>query len=333
MNQKPSGEIIIYRTEDGHTQIDVRLEQETIWLNLNQIAKLFERDKSVISRHLRNIFQAHELKRKSVVAKNATTAPDGKTYMVEYFNLDAILSVGYRVNSRRGTQFRIWATQVLKDHILQGYSINEKRLREENVRLKELKEAVDILGRIIEERQLTAPEAEGLLKVVTDYSLALSLLDDYDYGRLTVTGTTEPAHFLITYDNAYRAIHYLAKKSEITSGWLFGLEKDDSFQSSIGAIYQTFDGKELYPSIEEKAAHLLYFVVKNHSFVDGNKRIAAFLFLWFLDGNGILYRKDGTKRIGDNALVALTLMIAESRPEEKDVIIKVIVNLINNKNV
>jgi prophage maintenance system killer protein len=169
--------------------------------------------------------------------------------------------------------------------------------------------------------------------VVTDYSLALSLLDDYDYGRLTVTGTTEPAHFLITYDNAYRAIHYLAKKSEITSGWLFGLEKDDSFQSSIGAIYQTFDGKELYPSIEEKAAHLLYFVVKNHSFVDGNKRIAAFLFLWFLDGNGILYRKDGTKRIGDNALVALTLMIAESRPEEKDVIIKVIVNLINNKNV
>jgi prophage maintenance system killer protein len=332
MNQKPSGEIIIYRTEDGHTQLDVRLEQETIWLSLNQMATLFERDKSVISRHLRNIFQALELKRDSVVAKNATTAPDGKTYMVEYFNLDAVLSVGYRVNSRRGTQFRIWATQVLKDHILKGYSINEKRLREENVRLKELKAAVDILGRIIEERQLAAPEAEGLLKVVTDYSLALNLLDDYDHGRLTVTGTTEPAHFVITDDKAYKAIRYLAQKSEITAAGIFGLEKDDSFKGSIGAIYQTFDGRELYPSIEEKAAHLLYFVVKNHSFVDGNKRIAAFLFLWFLDGNGILYRKDGTKRIGDNTLVALTLMIAESRAEEKDVIIKVIVNLINRAN-
>ncbi len=332
MNKKPSGEIIIYRTEDGHTQLDVRLEQDTIWLSLNQMATLFERDKSVISRHLRNIFQAHELKRNSVVAKNATTAPDGKTYMVEYFNLDAVLSVGYRVNSRRGTQFRIWATQVLKDHILKGYSINEKRLREENARLKELKAAVDILGRIIEERQLVVPEAEGLLKVIADYSLGLSLLDDYDHGRLTVTGTTEPAHFVITCEKAYWAIGYLAKKSEITAGGLFGLEKDDSFQGSIGAIYQTFDGRELYPSIEEKAAHLLYFVVKNHSFVDGNKRIAAFLFLWFLDGNRILYRKDGTKRIGDNALVALTLMIAESRPEEKDVIIKVVVNLINRAN-
>jgi prophage maintenance system killer protein len=332
MNERPAGEIVIYQAENGQATLEVRLEQETIWLNLNQMATLFERDKSVISRHLRNIFESHELEKNSVVAKNATTASDGKTYIVEHFNLDAIISVGYRVNSKRGTQFRIWATQVLKDHILKGYSINEKRLREENARLKELKETIAILGRILEEKQLAAPEAEGLLKVITDYSLALSLLDDYDYGRLAVTGTTEPARFVITYGEARKAIGYLAKKSGITAGGLFGREKDDSFKGSIGAIYQTFDGGELYPSIEEKAAHLLYFVVKNHSFVDGNKRIAAFLFLWFLDGNHILYRKDGTKRIGDNALVALTLMIAESRPEEKDVIIKVIVNLINKNN-
>lgn len=332
MNQKPSGEIIIYRTEDGHTQLDVRLEQETIWLDAHQMAKLFGRDRSVIVRHIGNIYKTRELSSSATCAKNAQVAADGKIRLMDFYNLDMIISVGYRVNSRRGTQFRIWATQVLKDHILKGYSINEKRLLEENTRLKELKETVDILGRIIEERRLAAPEAEGLLKVITDYSLALSLLDDYDYGRLTVTGTTEPALFGITYDKAHKAIGYLAKKSGITTGGLFGREKDDSFKGSIGAIYQTFDGGELYPSIEEKAAHLLYFVVKNHSFVDGNKRIAAFLFLWFLDGNHILYRKDGTKRIGDNALVALTLMIAESRPEEKDVIIKVIVNLINKNN-
>lgn len=332
MNQKPSGEIIIYRTEDGHTQLDVRLEQETVWLDAHQMAKLFGRDRSVIVRHIGNIYKTKELSPSATCAKNAQVAADGKIRLMDFYNLDMIISVGYRVNSRRGTQFRIWATQVLKDHILKGYSINEKRLREENVRLKELKETIDILGRIIEEKQLAGLETEGLLKVITGYSLALSLLDDYDYGRLTIQGTTEPARFSITYDEAYKAINRLGAQSGIMTGGLFGREKDDSFKGSIGAIYQTFDGRELYPSIEEKAAHLLYFVVKNHSFVDGNKRIAAFLFLWFLDGNGILYRKDGTKRIGDNALVALTLMIAESKPEEKDVIIKVIVNLINKKN-
>jgi prophage maintenance system killer protein len=332
MNERPVGEIVIYQAENGRATLEVRLEQETIWLDAHQMAKLFERDRSVIVRHIRNIYETKELSRNSTCAKNAQVAADGKTRFMDLYNLDMIISVGYRVNSKRGTQFRIWATQVLKDHILKGYSVNEKRLREENTRLKELKETVDILGRIIEEKQLAAPEAEGLLKVITDYSLALSLLDDYDYGRLAVWGTTEPARFIIAFDEACKAIRYLATKSEIAAGGLFGREKDDSFKGSIGAIYQTFDGKELYPSIEEKAAHLLYFVVKNHSFVDGNKRIAAFLFLWFLDGNHILYRKDGTKRIGDNALVALTLMIAESRPEEKDVIIKVIVNLINKNN-
>ena len=332
MKDKPRGEIVLYRTEDGQAKLDVRLEQESIWLSLAQMVTLFERDKSVISRHLRNIFKSHELERNSVVAKNATTAPDGKTYMVDYYNLDAIISVGYRVNSKRGTEFRIWATQVLKDHILKGYSINEKRLKEQNERLRELQQTVSLLGRIIEERQLAGPEAEGLLKVIADYSMALRLIDDYDYNRIAISDTTEPAKFVITYEAARRAINKLTKESDITQSGLFGREKDDSFKSSISAIYQTFDGKELYPSVEEKAAHLLYFVVKNHSFVDGNKRIAASLFLWFLDANGILYRPDGSKRIGDNALVALTLMIAESRPEEKDVMTKVIVNLINRKN-
>jgi prophage maintenance system killer protein len=329
MTGMASGEIIIYQTEDGQAKLDVRLEQETIWLSLDQIAVLFGRDKSVISRHLNNVFKSQELLRDSVVAKNATTASDGKTYMVDYYNLDAIISVGYKVNSKRGTEFRIWATQVLKDHIVKGYTVNEKRLRDENARLKELQETVDLLGRIIDQRQLAGQEAEGLLKVVADYSQALKLLDDYDYSRLTIGDVTDKARFVITYEAARSAIDKLASSFDST---LFGREKDDSFKGSIGAIYQTFDGKEVYPSIEEKAAHLLYFVVKNHSFVDGNKRIAASLFLWFLDANGILYRNDGGKRIGDNALVALTLMIAESRPEEKDVIIKVVVNLINRKN-
>lgn len=324
-----SGEIIIYQTEDGQAKLDVRLEQETIWLSLDQIAVLFGRDKSVISRHLNNVFKSQELLRDSVVAKNATTASDGKTYMVDYYNLDAIISVGYKVNSKRGTEFRIWATQVLKDHIVKGYTVNEKRLRDENARLKELQETVDLLGRIVDQRQLAGQEAEGLLKVVADYSQALKLLDDYDYSRLTIGDVTDKARFVITYEAARSAIDKLASSFDST---LFGREKDDSFKGSLGAIYQTFDGKEVYPSIEEKAAHLLYFVVKNHSFVDGNKRIAASLFLWFLDANGILYRNDRDKRIGDNALVALTLMIAESKPEEKDVIIKVVVNLINRKN-
>ncbi|MGD9579198.1 MAG: RhuM family protein [Syntrophorhabdus sp.] len=324
-----SGEIIIYQTEDGQAKLDVRLEQETIWLSLDQIAVLFGRDKSVISRHLNNVFKSQELLRDSVVAKNATTESDGKTYMVDYYNLDAIISVGYKVNSKRGTEFRIWATQVLKDHIVKGYTVNEKRLRDENARLKELQETVDLLGRIIDQRQLAGQEAEGLLKVVADYSQALKLLDDYDYSRLTIGDVTDKARFVITYEAARSAIDKLASSFDST---LFGREKDDSFKGSLGAIYQTFDGKEVYPSIEERAAHLLYFVVKNHSFVDGNKRIAASLFLWFLDANGILYRNDRDKRIGDNALVALTLMIAESKPEEKDVIIKVVVNLINRKN-
>lgn len=328
----PIGEIVLYQTEDGKTRLDVRLEKETIWLDAHQIAALFERDRSVIVKHIRNIYKTSELSPDSTCARNAQVAADGKIRLMDFYNLDMIISVGYRVNSKRGTQFRIWATNVLKDHILKGYSINEKRLQEENKKLRELQQAVDLLGRIVGERRLAGQEAEGLLKVVTDYAQALQLLDDYDHSRLTISDITEQSRFTITYEEARKAIYRLAATSDVTGSNLFGREKDDSFKSSLGAIYQTFDGKEVYSSIEEKAAHLLYFIVKNHSFVDGNKRIAASLFLWFLDANGILYRQDGGKRIGDNTLVALTLMIAESRPEEKEVMTKVIVNLINKKN-
>jgi prophage maintenance system killer protein len=337
MNDGSRGEIVIYQTKGGEAALEVKLEQETVWLSMNQMADLFERDKSVISRHIHNIYQEGELKLGSTVAKFATVRQEGARSVereVDFYNLDVIISVGYRVRSQRGTQFRIWATQILKDHILKGYSINEKRLREQNARLIELQKTVGLLQRVMEGRELARDEATGLLQVITDYSYALSLLDQYDHQKLKIRRTTKKSPFALTYEAARRAINKLGEQSRKKgqSVALFGREKDQSFQGSIGAIYQTFDGKEVYPSIEEKAAHLLYFVVKNHSFIDGNKRIGAFLFIWFLDTSGILYAGDGRKRIGDNALVALTLMIAESRPEDKDIITKVIVNLINRDN-
>lgn len=329
------GDIVLYTTKDGRVALDVRLERETLWLSLNEIADLFGRDKSVISRHLCNVFSSNELKRGSTVAYFATVQHEGGRAVerqIEFFNLDAILSVGYRVNSRRGTQFRIWATQVLKDHILKGYTLNERRLKTQVSRLKELQHAVAIMGRIISERTITGTEAEGLLKVVTGYSLALSLLDKYDHQQLRLHGTTEVGRFILTYEAACSAIARMAETMGPAAAGLFGCEKDKGLASAVGSIYQTFGGHDLYPSIEEKAAHLLYFVVKNHAFIDGNKRIGAFLFIWFLDANALLYRKDGTKRLADNALVALTLFIAESKPAEKDTICKVIVNLINREN-
>jgi len=330
------GDIVLYKTKDGRVALDVRLERETLWLSLNEIADLFGRDKSVISRHLRNVFSSNELKRGPTVAFFATVQHEGGRAVerqIEFFNLDVILSVGYRVNSRQGTQFRIWATQVLKDHILKGYTLNERRLQAQVSRLKELQHAVDLMGRIISERTITGTEAEGLLKVITEYSFALRLLDQYDHQQLRLHGTTEVGRFILTCEASRSAIARMAETMGPAASGLFGHEKDKGLASAIGAIYQTFGGHDLYPSIEEKAAHLLYFVVKNHAFVDGNKRIGAFLFIWFLDGNGLLYRKNGTKRLADNALVALTLLIAESKPAEKDIICKVVVNLINRENI
>ena len=248
--------------------------------------------------------------------------------MVKYYNLDVIISVGYRVKSQRGTQFRIWANRVLKDYLVKGYAVNERIHKEQ---IGELRQLVGMLGRTIQNQPLlSTDETNALFNVVTDYTYALDTLDSYDYQQLTVSDTTNEAAFHATYDNAMQAIRSL--KERFGESALFGNEKDDSFKSSIGQIYQTFDGVELYPSTEEKAAMLLYLVTKNHSFSDGNKRIAATLFLWFLNNNRILYREDGSKRIADNTLVALTLMIAESRPEEKDVMVKVVVNLINKNN-
>ena len=249
---------------------------------------------------------------------------------MEYYNLDIIISIGYRVNSLRGTQFRIWASNILKDHIVKGYSINETRLKEQNEQLKSLKNTVTLLSNVLENKSLNNDEATGLLKVVTDYAYALDILDKYDHQELVIEGTTIEELFIIDYVEAKQAIYDLKEKFGGSS--LFGNEKDESFKGSIAAIYQTFGGLDLYPSVEEKAANLLYFVVKNHSFSDGNKRIAAYLFVWFMEKNGILYRADGSKRLADNALVALTLMIAESKSDEKEMMVKVMVNLINTNN-
>ena len=323
--------IIIYQTEDGKTQIDVRLENDTVWLTQAQMAELFQTDRTSIVRHIQNIYKIGELDRESTCAKIAQVQTEGHRYVrrtIPYFNLDMIISVGYRINSKRGVKFRQWANKILKDYLIKGYAVNDNIRREQ---IGELRQLVGILGRTIQSQPLMpSEESQALFDVVTDYAYALDTLDNYDYERLTIEKTTQEERFHATYNNAIRAIEGLRKKFGGSS--LFGNEKDDSFKSSIGQIYQTFGGKELYPSVEEKAAMLLYLVTKNHSFSDRNKRIAATLFLWFLNNNGILYREDGTKRLADNTLVALTLMIAESKTEEKDVMVKVVVNLINQTN-
>lgn len=327
MNQSA---IEIFKTEDGATEIRVILDNDTVWLNLNQISSLFERDKSVISRHIGNVFKEGELLRNSVVANFATTAEDGKTYQVDFYNLDVIISVGYRIKSKRGTQFRIWANKILKEYLLNGFILNEKKLILQNEKLKELQESIKILGDVLKYKTLSTDESTGLLKIVSDYAYALDILDRYDYQNLKVSSTSENNVFRLTYEDAIAQIE-IARKYYGNSS-LFGNEKDDSFRSSIATIYQTFNGIDLYPSIEEKAANLLYFITKNHSFTDGNKRIAAFLFLYFMERNGVLYDESGRKRIADNALVALTLMIAVSKTEEKDIMVKVVINLINKEN-
>ena len=322
--------IVIYQTEDGQTQIDVRLENETVWLTQAQMVELFQTTKQNVSLHVSNVFKEGELEQVSTVKEYLTVRQEGKrsvSRQVKYYNLDVIISVGYRVKSKRGTAFRIWARKVLKEYIVKGYAVNE-RIRHEQI--GELRQLVGMLGRTLQSQSLSAEENKALFEIVTDYTYALDTLDNYDYERLTIEKTTKEELFHATYENAMKEIERLREK--FGGSALFGNEKDDSFKSSVGQIYQTFGGGELYPSVEEKAAMLLYLVTKNHSFSDGNKRIAATLFLWFLNNNRILYREDGSKRLADNTLVALTLMIAESRTEEKDVMVKVVVNLINQRN-
>ena len=329
MTENLNDKIIIYQSEDGKTQLDVKLEGETVWLTQKQIAELFGTKRPAITKHLKNIYASEELTEESTCSILEHMGNDGRqSYNTKYYNLDAILSVGYRVNSKNATRFRQWANSVLKQYLVKGYAINENIRKHQ---IAELRQLIQVLGRAIQQQPAkTTDESNALFDVVVDYTYALDTLDNYDYQRLHIAKTTKEEPFHATYENAMHEIDVLRQK--FGGSVLFGNEKDESFKSSIGQIYQTFDGTELYPSVEEKAAMLLYLITKNHSFSDGNKRIAATLFLWFMNNNAILYRPDGTKRIADNTLVALTLMIAESKTEEKDIMVKVVVNLINQAN-
>ena len=327
----PTGQITLYQTEDGKVALEVRMEQDSAWLRQEQMSELFGRERSVITKHLRNIFVEGELEADSVCANFAHTAEDGKTYQVRHYNLDVVISVGYRVKSVQGTRFRQWATQRLKEYLVQGYTLNQQRLEAQQEKLAELKQAIALSARLIHSKNLSTTESQGILSILEKYSHALTVLDDYDHQRLQVVGTRTLALPKITYDESMQQIRLWRSKENL--GGLFGNEKDESFNSSLETIYQTFDGKELYPSIEEKAANLLYFIVKNHSFTDGNKRIAAAIFVWFLQRHDFLYNAEGEKRIADNALVAFTLLIAESKPDEREMMVKVNINLINGKNI
>jgi prophage maintenance system killer protein len=327
---KENYQIIHYQTIDGKTAISVNMLEDTVWLSQKQIAILFERDYKTISKHILNVFGEGELDKNSVVANFATTAADGKTYQVDYYNLDVIISVGYRVKSQRGTNFRIWATNVLRNHLLENARRKSIEVPSE-VKYQHLLKIIDIAASSATAiKDLSTNEAVGIIKVLKYYSYALETLDKYDHQRLTI----ESDESVIVQKLHYKEAIQLINEWRILQGGsqLFGNEKDASFKSSLENIYQTFDGIDLYPSVEEKSANLLYFIVKNHSFSDGNKRIAAGLFVYFLDINQILFRSDGSKRIGDNALVAITIMIAESKPEEKDIMVKLVVNLINFRN-
>ena len=328
-NLQLGGEVALYQTPDGQVRLDVHLERETVWLSLSQMAELFGRDKSVISRHLRNVFETGELNRQAVVAKNATTAADGKTYQVEYFDLDAILSVGYRVNSKRGTQFRIWATRTLRDHLVQGYTLNERRLREKG--LAEMEQAMRLLARTLSAHELVNDQGRAVLDVVAHYARSWRLLVEYDENRLP-EAPARPMRPVagLSPEDARRGIgdlkQALMARGEATT--LFGQERGGALDGILGSIEQTFGGEALYPSVQSRAAHLLYFVIKDHPFADGNKRIGSFLFLLYLNRNGLLAQPDGTPLFADNALVATALLVAESDPGQKELLIRLILNLL-----
>ncbi len=324
------GEIIIYQSEDGHTELNVRLDGDTVWLSQAQIAHLFQTDRTSIVRHINNIYRNGELKKEATCAIFTQVQTEGTRQVrrsLPLYTLDMIISVGYRVNSKQATQFRIWANRVLKEYLVQGYAVRRDL---PSAQLEELNRTSAVMSNVLAAKAGTRDEAVGLLRVISDFSYGLDTLDRYDYQQLELSHTTAEERFRATYENAMEALQTL--KKEFGASELFAREKDASFRSTMGAIYQTYGGEDLYPSVEEKAANLLYLTVKNHSFSDGNKRIAAFLFLWFMERNGILYREDGSRRVENNTLVALTLMIAESRVEEKDIMTKVVVNLINNRN-
>ena len=317
--------IEIYKSKDRSVELAVTLDNDTVWLTQKQIGILFERDYKTISKHIINLFKDGELSKKAVVAKFATTAEDGKTYDVEHYNLDVIISVGYRVKSKRGIQFRQWATQKLKEYLVKGYAINQDRLRE-------LHKIVEIIEKSGDKKNLKIDEAKGLIKIIGTYARSFDLLNKFDSNNLENKNLSKKIIYKISYGEAKEAIFELKKqlalKKEATN--LFGNEKDKTFDGTLQAISQTFGGKLLYPTIEEQAAHLLYFIIKNHHFSDGNKRIGAFLFMWFLQKNKHHFKKNGEEKINDNGLVALALLVASSNPKEKNLIVQLIVNLINN---
>jgi prophage maintenance system killer protein len=325
-------DIIIYESPNGDS-IEVSLDQDTVWLDQYQLADLFQTDRTSIVRHIKNIYTSDELSPDDTSVEQPQEQQEGKrriTRKITRYNLDMIISVGYRVNSARSIHFRRWATAILKNYLIKGYAHNENLLREKQAQLDSLKHAVLLIANVAASQPVSGDQATGLLRVLTDYTYALDVLDKYDHQVLEIEATSQRQLFQVNYASAMEAIHGLRNK--FGGSTLFGNEKDDSFQGSLAAIYQTFGGVDLYPSVEEKAANLLYFVIKNHSFSDGNKRIAAFLFVWFLEKNDLLYRPDGTRKLADNALVALTLMIAESKPDEKPMMTKVVVSLINGHN-
>ncbi|NTU46674.1 hypothetical protein HGA88_03530 [Candidatus Roizmanbacteria bacterium] len=322
------GEIILYKTLDGTTALDVHLEDETVWLSLDQISQLFSRDKSVISRHIKNIFSDRELERDSVVANFATTASDGKIYQVDYYNLDLILSVGYRVSSKQATQFRIWATQTLKEYLVKGFVVNQRRLAQTG--LTEFEETLTLFRQTLQKKELTSVESKGLLDVITTYANTWLLLQRYDEGTLNQGITATKSEHFFNFEFARNEIQRLKQNliQNNTSTNIFGNERGEMLQGIIANLYQTYGGIELYPTIEEKASHLLYFVIKDHPFSDGNKRIGSFLFILFLVKNEYLYMPSGERKFNDNALVALALLIAESKPSQKETMILLIKHLV-----
>ena len=326
--------IEIYKSDSSQIDIVVQFDKDTVWLSQKQMAQIFNKDSDTIGLHLKNIFSEEELDEKATTENLSVVQTEGNRKVkrnIKFYNLDAIISVGYRVNSKQGTQFRQWATQRLKDYLVKGYALNEKRLLELNYKYTEIQHAIQLASKAGNIESLTSKEAKGILKVIETYAYALETLDKYDHQKLTIDTTENDQQIeKLSYNEAIQQINIWRDFQK--AGKLFGNEKDNSFKSSLETIYQTFDGVDLYPSLEEKAANLLYFVVKNHSFSDGNKRIAAGLFIYFLDINHQLYNDLGNKRIGDNALVAITIMIAESKADEKDMMIKLVVNLINNNN-
>ena len=322
------GGIIIYQSADKKVRIDVSLENETVWLSQKQMSLLFNKDVRTINEHTKNIFKEKELVEKSVIRKFRITAADGKTYETNFYNLDVIISVGYRVKSLQGTKFRIWATNTLKSYLVKGYAVNEKRLLEANDKFNELQEAIDFL-RKKSKYDLLAGQEQEILDLLANYSKTLTLLEQYDKENVSLVKNGK-GKFVLTHEDVLGIIGALKKElvAKKEASEFFGIENSDKLKGIIATLYQTFDKKELYPSIEEKAAHLLYFIIKDHPLVDGNKRTASFLFVYFLDRNNYLYKEGGEKKINDNALTALALLIAVSDSKEKDKLIRIVTNLI-----